>query len=100
MSIASKFFETLKGFGAKSTETVERPGRILTVGFDASRVTNAVKADIRNNILLLEIDNEYVDRVYDAAVCSIPAGRDLRVLHNALMQLNISGMTTRKAGDI
>jgi hypothetical protein len=100
MSIASKFFETLKGFGHKSTETVEPPSRIPTVGFDASRVTNAVKADIRNNILLLEIDSQYVDRLYDAAVRSISAGRDLSVLHDALVRLNISGMTTRRAGDI
>lgn len=100
MSAASKFFETLKRLGHKRTETVEPEHTIPTVKFDASRVTDAIKNDIWKNISLLEIDREYVDRVYDAAIRSISAGRDLSVLHDTLMQLNIGGMTKRRAGEI
>jgi len=100
MSVASKFFEKLKRFGQKNTQTVEPMRPIPTVGFDALRVTKEVKADIRNNILLLGIDSKCVDPVYDAAVRSVSAGRDLSLLYNALMQLNISGMTKRRAGEI
>jgi hypothetical protein len=100
VSITSTIFETVKRFGRKSTKTDEPTHTIPTVAFDASRVTNAVKADIRKNILLLEIDKKHADRVYDAAVRSISAGRDLSVLYDAIMQLNVSGMTTRRAGEI
>ena len=100
MSIASKFLETVKRLGRKSTKTDEPTHTIPKVGFDASRVTNAVKADIRKNVLLLEIDKKHVDRVYDAAIRSISAGRDLSVLHDCLMRLNVSGMTTQRAGEI
>ena len=72
---------------------------IPTIKFDASRVTAAVKADIRKNILLLEeIDRNHVDRVYDAALRSVSAGRDLSILFSALLQMN--GMTKRRAGEI
>jgi hypothetical protein len=100
MSRASKFFETVRGSGQKNTKTVEPTPNIPTVGFDATWVTDTVKADIRKNILLLEIDRECVDRVYEAAVRSISAGRDLSVLHDALIRLNVSGMTTQRAGEI
>ena len=100
MSLASKFFETLKRRGYKNTETFETLSNIPTLKFDASRVTNAVKADIRKNILLLEIDSRCVDRVYEAAIRSISAGRDLSVLQDTLMQLNVSGMTKQRAGEI
>ena len=100
MSAASKFFETLKRLGHKSTEAAEPTHTIPTVGFDASRVTDAIKDDIWKNILVLEIDKQYVDRVYDAAIRSISAGRDLGMLHDTLMQLNIGGMTKRRAGEI
>jgi hypothetical protein len=100
MSRSSKFFETVKRFGRKNTKTVEPTCHIPTVAFDASKVTDAVKADIRKDILLLEIDRKCVDRVYEAAVRLISAGRDLSVLHDALMRLNVSGMTTQRAGEI
>jgi hypothetical protein len=62
MSLASKFFATLKRRGYKNTETFETLSNIPTLKFDTSRVTNAVKADIGKNILLLEIDSRCVDR--------------------------------------
>ncbi|HEY5305172.1 MAG TPA: hypothetical protein VIJ52_00695 [Pseudolabrys sp.] len=76
------------------------PG-IPTVKFDASMVTEAVKADLKQNILLLgDIDKNHFDQVYDAALRSITAGRDLHVLYSALVQMNIGGMTKRRAEDI
>lgn len=74
---------------------------IPTVKFDASQVTEAVKADLKKNIMLLgEIDKNNFEQVYDAALRSICAGRDLHLLYNALIQMNINGMTKRRAEDI
>ena len=65
---------------------------IPTVKFDASRVTETVKADIRRNVIALEeVGGTHVDQVYDAALRSISAGRDLSVLYNTLIEMNISG---------
>jgi uncharacterized protein with gpF-like domain len=74
---------------------------IPTVKFDASQVTEAVKADLKQNILLLEgIDRNYFEQVYDAALRSISAGRDMFLLGNVLMQMNINGMTIGRAAEI
>jgi uncharacterized protein with gpF-like domain len=76
------------------------PG-IPIVKFDASMVTEEVKADLKKNIMLLgEIDNNNFEHVYNAALRSISAGRDLRLLYSALMEMNINGMTKRRAEDI
>src|SRR5665213_3871854 len=76
------------------------PG-IPTVKFDASMVTEAVKADLKQNILLLgDIDKNHFEQVYDAALRSITAGRDLHVLYSALIQMNIDGMTKQRASQI
>jgi uncharacterized protein with gpF-like domain len=75
--------------------------RIPTVKFDSSRVNEAVKADIRKNILLLsDIDRKHLEQVYDAALRSISVGRDLHLLSEALMEMNIDGLTKRRAEDI
>ncbi len=101
MSAAAKFFEAIKRLGRKPTSTVNPTYGIPTVKFDASRVTDTIKADLRKNIMLLEeIDRNHFDQVYDAALRSISAGRDLSVLYNVLMQMNINGMTKRRAGEI
>jgi len=101
MSIASKFLETIKRLSRNSTSIVKPAYGIPTVKFDASRVTDTVKADIRKNIMLLEeIDKNYFDQVYDGALRSISAGRDLSALCNVLKQLNIKGMTKRRAAEI
>jgi hypothetical protein len=74
---------------------------IPTIKFDASRVTDTVKADLRKNILLIEeIDRGHTDQIYNAALRSISAGRDLSVLYDALIHSNINGMTKRRAADI
>jgi hypothetical protein len=97
----SKLFDIIKGLGSKSKSS-ERPSYgIPTVEFDASRLTETVKADIRKNIMLLEeVDKNHFDQLYDAALRSISAGRDLSLLHNALMEMNIKGMTKRRAAEI
>src|ERR1700733_2951642 len=74
---------------------------IPTVKFDASRVTETVKADLRKNIMLLEgVNRDHFEQVYDAALRSISAGRDLGFLYNVLMQMNIDGMTKQRAEEI
>jgi hypothetical protein len=101
MSKASKFFQLIKGLNRRGENAVEPASGIPTVKFDVSRVTDTVKANIRENIALLEeIDREHLDQVYDAALRSISAGRDLSILYKALMQMNIDGMTKGRAAEI
>ena len=98
MSMLSKW---LGIFGRRASSAEIYPGRIPTVSFDASRVSEAVKEDLRNNILLLEeVEERHFDQVYEAALRSITAGRDLSVFYNALMRMNIAGMTKRRASEI
>jgi uncharacterized protein with gpF-like domain len=74
---------------------------IRTVKFDASRVTDAVKADLRKNIALLkDVDQKHFEPIYDAVLRSISAGRDLHLLYKALMHMSIGGLTKRRAEDI
>lgn len=79
----------------------ESEKRMPTVKFDASRVTDAIKADIRKNVEVIEgLDPVHIDQVYSAAVRSVLAGRDLALLTNALWELNIDGMTKKRAAQI
>ncbi len=88
-------------FGRKTPRVKIGTDRISTVSFDASRVSEAVKADLRKCILLLEeVEERHFDKIYEAALRSITAGRDLSVLCNALMHMNISGMTKGRASEI
>lgn len=74
---------------------------IPTVKFDTSRVTETVKAELRKNVLFLEgIDRNHFEQIYSAALHSILAGRDLGLLCNVLMRMNIDGMTKQRAGEI
>jgi uncharacterized protein with gpF-like domain len=74
---------------------------IRTVKFDTSRVTETIKADLRKNVILLEgIDKNHFEQIYNAALRSISAGRDLSLLYNVLMQMNIDGMTKQRATEI
>lgn len=69
------------------------------VEFDPLAVTESVKADLRSNIRLIDdLDIRHFEPVYKAAVRSVTAGRDLRVLFLALM--DIEGMTKGRAGQI
>jgi uncharacterized protein with gpF-like domain len=76
-------------------------GGIPTVKFDASRVTDAVKTEIRKCVA--EIDGPTTSQretIYDAVLRSVSAGGDLHTLHSSLMSLGIAGMTTGKASTI
>ncbi|WNV04207.1 hypothetical protein RP726_17610 [Candidatus Methylospira mobilis] len=74
---------------------------IPTVEFDSSQVTEEVKADLRKNIELIEgIDQKHFDQIYDAALRSVAGGRNLYLLTQALIQMNINGMTKARAGQI
>lgn len=74
---------------------------IPTVKFDSSQITEAVRADIRKNVELIEgIDPKHFDQIYEAVLSSVTAGRNLFLLVNALMQMNIDGMTKARAGQI
>ncbi len=73
--------------------------RIPTVKFDAARVTETVKADLRQNIKSLnEVSPGDFDMIYDAALRSISAGGALHILYQTLM--TIDGMGKRRAADI
>lgn len=70
-----------------------------TVKFDPSTVTDGVKADLRRNIELLDdLEKEHVRQIYEAALRSISAGRNLHMLFIALMQ--IEGMPKGRAAEI
>jgi uncharacterized protein with gpF-like domain len=74
---------------------------IPTVKFNAWRVTDALKADLRKNISLLDgVDQKHFEAIYDAALRSISEGRDLHLLYKALLQMSIDGLTKRRAEDI
>lgn len=101
MSIFSKLFAAIKKPERTTQSTVDLKNSIPTIKFDSSLVSDAVKADIRKNVELLEgIDPKYFDQIYDAAMRSVETGRDLYLLTNALMQMNIPDMTKQKAGKI
>jgi uncharacterized protein with gpF-like domain len=70
-----------------------------TVKFDPSTVSKSVKADLRRNIESLDgLEKKDVARIYDAALLSVSAGRDLNQLSMELM--NIDGMTKGRAAEI
>jgi hypothetical protein len=101
MSRASKIFEAIKRVSRKTPSNEEAADSIHTVRFDPSRVTDAIKNDVWNNVLLLDdIDRNCAHQVYVAALRSISAGRDLSILYEALMQLNDNGITKRRAAEI
>jgi hypothetical protein len=106
MSIVSKLRSAIWGAGEPKpavapARTVGQAYTIPTVEFDPKRVTEAIKADLKNNIKKIkEFDEFHFDQIYDAALRSISGGRDLATLFNAIMELNLPGMTKRRAGEI
>jgi hypothetical protein len=75
------------------------PQAMPTVKFDSSTVSKIVKADLRRNIELLDdIERKHGQQIYEAALHSILAGRDLQVLSAALMK--IEGMTKARAAEL
>jgi hypothetical protein len=83
------------------TSAVEPAYAIPTVKFDPKRVTEAVKADLKNNIKeIKEFDQSHFDQIYDAALRSISRGRDAATLFNAIIELNLPNMTKQRASQI
>lgn len=83
----------------EKTEPRKQAYGIPTVEFDPAKVTDAVKADLRQNInSLKEIGISDFDIIYDAALRSISAGRDLQILYRALTCME--GMGRRRAKEI
>lgn len=78
----------------------EEPSHLIpTVGFDATKVSQAVKTDLRHNIeSLAEVDPNSFTTIYDAALQSISAGRALHILYQAL--LTIDGISKARAEEI
>jgi uncharacterized protein with gpF-like domain len=75
--------------------------RIPTVKFDVSRVTNAVRREIQKCVAEIEgTTSSQREAIYDAALRSASAGRDLHTLYAALMELGIDGMSRTKASAI
>lgn len=79
----------------------EKPANyeIPTVKFDASQVTDEIKADLRQNIDFIDlIPVEDRGDIYAAALETIVAGGNLPIVYQALLKIN--GMTKRRAGEI
>lgn len=72
---------------------------IPIVKFDPSVVSESVKADLRSNLKLIDdLDRKHFEQVYEAAIRSISADRNLQVLYIALM--DIDGMSKQRATQI
>jgi hypothetical protein len=77
--------------------------QIPVVKFDRNRVTEEVREDLRRNIRTVpEFQDSRVDLnvVYEAALRSILAGRDLHILATALTSICVPGVTNKRAGEI
>jgi hypothetical protein len=72
---------------------------VPTVKFDPARVTETVKADLRQKIKSInEVSAADFEMIYDAALRSISAGGALHILYQALM--TIEGIGKRRAREI
>ena len=97
----SNFFRQFRSKNCEIKSELHRVCGIPTVKFDPSRVTQPVKDVVRSTIVALpEIDQINFEKIYEAAIRSILAGRALRLLFEAIMGLNIAGMTKARAADI
>lgn len=76
---------SLSGQTSTKSETLHVP----TVKFDPARITETVKADLKQNIRSIdEVGADNVDMIYAAALRSISSGRALHILCQALMGIN------------
>lgn len=88
-----------RGRKIRASEPGQLASRIPTVKFDPTRVTDAVLADLEDNIRALpEVGTEDFGVIYQAALQAISAGGALHIISAALM--SIEGMTMGRAGDI
>jgi len=105
MSIIGKLISAILGgnkanVAAAHADSVKPVLTIPTVKFDPKRVTDAVESDLAMNIRKIKEFEAHFDQVYDAALQSVSRGRDLATLYNAIMALNLPGMTKQRAGHI
>lgn len=106
MSVFTKLMSAIRGReGARPSlapaKAVEPAYAIPTVKFDPTRVTDAVKADLKQNIRKIkEFDASHFDKIYEAALRSISRGGDLATLFNPITELNLPDMTKRRANEI
>jgi hypothetical protein len=74
---------------------------IPKVRFDALRHTDAVIPEIVYKIRNIpEFDDSHFDRIYNTTLNSITRGRNLALLYNAIMELNLPVMTKQRASEI
>jgi hypothetical protein len=99
LSFISRFFSPKAG---KAASPASAPGTALpTVKFDSTLVSESVMDSIRAKVAEIpEIGDKHLESVYVAAIKSISAGRNLALLCNAIVALDIEGMTRKRAGDI
>lgn len=72
-----------------------------TVKFDPACVTDLVKAELKNSIKLIKkIDQSHFGNVYAVALSSIASGYDASILFNALVELQIDGVSKQRARQI
>ncbi len=75
--------------------------KIPFIVFEPSRVTEDIKISLSKNIRSIkEIDDVYFNVIYEAALLSISKGRDLSVIFNAIIGLNLPAMTKQRASEI
>jgi hypothetical protein len=88
-------------FGKRDKAAVPQaavPSHIPTVKFDQRRVTAAVEAEIKSTLQgVPEIGTDKLAWAYEAALRSVRAGRNLKILHDALTGL---GLTKHHASEI
>ncbi|MGZ3236717.1 MAG: hypothetical protein ACXU8A_05000 [Burkholderiaceae bacterium] len=74
---------------------------VPTVKFDDSLVTEAVRNNLKAAVdSLVGIEQSYFERIYDVALKSVSAGRDLGSLYNELVAMQIVGLTKKRAAEI
>lgn len=106
MSILLKLMSAIRGGRKPLTadapaDAAEPAYAIPTVKFDPEQVTEEIKADFEKNVRnIKDFDEANFDRIYDAGLRSISNGRDTAILFNAIMELDLPGMTRRRAGEI
>jgi hypothetical protein len=96
-----RMFDWLRRKRSQNLEVGAGDGSIPSVKFDPSRVTNAVKVEIKRCVgEIAGPTTSQRNAVYDAALQSVSAGRDFHTLYAALIELGIDGMTKSKASAI
>jgi hypothetical protein len=102
MSLLPKWLTARKNPEAPAEEAPTKPAyAIPTIKFDKSLVTETVKADLRENIAeVKDFEKKHLDAIYEASLRAVNAGGALNILYDAILKLNITSMTKRRASEI